>query len=108
MLEPRYVLLLALLNDVTMLAVAYDNATPSSSPDLPTIQHLVQVWTLEDLLRWLRSITLARFLWLTYLVAWSAVLSGVTVVRCGADGRVVALLPQWIPLHHDPGTPYFQ
>jgi hypothetical protein len=63
-LEPRYVLLLALLNDVTMLAVAYDNATPSSSPDLPTIQHLVQVDLLpcrtpEDLLSWLRSITLA-------------------------------------------------
>lgn len=48
---------------------------------------------------------LAWVFWLTYLVAWSAVLSGVAVVWGGADGRVVALLPQWLPLHHDPGTP---
>lgn len=36
-------ILLALLNDLTMLMVAYDNAAPSVKPDIPTIMELVQV-----------------------------------------------------------------
>lgn len=42
-LAALYVVLLALLNDLTMLMVAYDNAVPSAQPDVPTLMELVQV-----------------------------------------------------------------
>ena len=38
-----YVVLLALLNDITMLMVAYDNATPSLKPDVPTLEELTVI-----------------------------------------------------------------
>ena len=36
-----YVILLALLNDLTMLTVSYDNATPSPTPERPTTQGIL-------------------------------------------------------------------
>jgi len=39
----QYVVLLALLNDITMLMVAYDNATPSVNPDIPTVEELITI-----------------------------------------------------------------
>jgi H+-transporting ATPase len=42
-LAALYVVLLALLNDLTMLMVAYDNASPSVAPDVPTLDELITV-----------------------------------------------------------------
>ena len=36
-----YIILLALLNDITMIMVAYDNVVPSRSPETPTVTGLL-------------------------------------------------------------------
>jgi len=41
MIDPLYVILLALFNDVTMTPISSDNALPSKKPDIPTIKYLV-------------------------------------------------------------------
>jgi len=41
MIDPLYVILLALFNDVTMAPISSDNAQPSRKPDVPTIKYLV-------------------------------------------------------------------
>ena len=38
-----YVILLALLNDITMLTVSYDNATPSPKPEKPTVFGIIML-----------------------------------------------------------------
>merc|ERR1711998_793924 len=38
-----YVILLALLNDLTMLTVSYDNATPSPTPERPTVFGIIML-----------------------------------------------------------------
>ena len=40
-LNPLYVILLALLNDVSMTPIAYDRATPSPKPEIPTLRGLL-------------------------------------------------------------------
>ena len=36
-----YIILLALLNDITMIMVAYDNVVPSKMPETPTVTGLL-------------------------------------------------------------------
>lgn len=36
-----YILLLALLNDISQMAIAYDNAIPKGTPERPTVSDLV-------------------------------------------------------------------
>ncbi|KAJ1445566.1 hypothetical protein M885DRAFT_549535 [Pelagophyceae sp. CCMP2097] len=42
-IKPLYVILLALLNDVTMITISYDNVVPSRSPEQPTIARLLRI-----------------------------------------------------------------
>jgi hypothetical protein len=39
--NPIYILLLALLNDISQMAIAYDNAIPKTSPEQPTVTDLI-------------------------------------------------------------------
>jgi hypothetical protein len=41
MIDPLYVILLALFNDVTMAPISSDNALPSKKPDVPTITYII-------------------------------------------------------------------
>jgi H+-transporting ATPase len=41
MINPLYVILLALFNDVTMAPISSDNALPSKKPDVPTVKYIV-------------------------------------------------------------------
>merc|ERR1711988_2082404 len=40
-MNPLYVILLALLNDVSMIPIAQDNAAPSSSPEIPSMPQIL-------------------------------------------------------------------
>ncbi len=41
-IRPLYIIVLALLNDVTMIAVAYDHVIPSRNPERPPIAKLLR------------------------------------------------------------------
>merc|ERR1719261_462604 len=40
-MNPLYVILLALLNDISMIPIASDNAAPSSSPEIPSMPQIL-------------------------------------------------------------------
>merc|ERR1719399_2513298 len=40
-MPPLYVVLLALLNDVSMIPIAQDNAAPSASPEIPSMPQIL-------------------------------------------------------------------
>mmetsp|Transcript_9954 Transcript_9954/g.12078 ORF Transcript_9954/g.12078 Transcript_9954/m.12078 type:complete len:719 (-) Transcript_9954:135-2291(-) len=55
MIDPLYVILLALFNDVTMAPISSDNALPSKKPDIPTIKYIIGMSLVFGLLSTLQT-----------------------------------------------------
>jgi len=64
-LKPLYVILLALLNDVTMLPIAYDNASPSSLPEIPSMAAIMLASMIYGLLETAQTMLLYTSGWLS-------------------------------------------
>jgi len=64
-LKPLYVILLALLNDVTMLPIAYDNASPSSLPEIPSMPSIMLASTIYGLLETAQTMVLYTSNWIS-------------------------------------------
>jgi len=63
-LPALYVILLALLNDVTMLPVAADNATPSALPEIPSMPSILLASLLYGVLETVQTMALYLSGWL--------------------------------------------
>ena len=57
MIDPLYVILLALFNDVTMAPISSDNALPSKKPDVPTVKYIVGMSLMFGLLSTLQTMS---------------------------------------------------
>jgi H+-transporting ATPase len=55
-MTPLYVILLALLNDISMIPIAQDNAAPSSSPEIPSMPQILLASTIYGVLLTVQSI----------------------------------------------------
>jgi len=64
-LKPLYVILLALLNDVTMLPIAYDNASPSSLPEIPSMPSIMLASMIYGLLEAAQTMVLYTSNWIS-------------------------------------------
>jgi H+-transporting ATPase len=55
-MKPLYVILLALLNDISMIPIAQDNASPSSSPEIPSMPQILLASVVYGALLTLQSV----------------------------------------------------
>lgn len=69
MIDPLYVILLALFNDVTMAPISSDNALPSKNPDVPTIKYIIGMSLVFGLLSTLQ--TMVTHISITILLLYS-------------------------------------
>merc|ERR1712232_467812 len=60
-MNPLYVILLALLNDISMIPIAQDNAAPSSSPEIPSMPQILLASLIYGGLLTIQSIAFFEF-----------------------------------------------
>merc|ERR1719263_84219 len=60
-MNPLYVILLALLNDISMIPIAQDNAAPSASPEIPSMPQILLAAVVYGSLLTLQSVGLFEF-----------------------------------------------
>jgi hypothetical protein len=101
-IDPLYVVLLALFNDVTMSPISSDNAIPSRRPDIPTVKYLLGMATMFGILVTIQTMIYYHFvnLWDRPVTVWGTPLDYGTSdnglkLRIRQDGTNQELFNVW-------------